>query len=70
MDLESKLKLLMAKELELDKREKELDDLESKIKTREGGLVHYYAEFIDSLQEQSFKPVENHHYGCQLESTF
>ena len=60
----------MAKELELDKREKELDDLESKIKTREGGLVHYYAEFIDSLQEQTFRHFENHHYGCQLESTF
>jgi hypothetical protein len=74
MDLETKITLLMIKEKQLNKREKqlndkqkELDDLENKIKSRESGLVHYYAEFIDSLQEQSFRHFENHHYGCQLE---
>jgi hypothetical protein len=56
MDLETKFKLLIAKELELDKREKALNDMESKIQKRESGLVHYYKDFIDSLQEQSFKP--------------
>jgi len=56
MDLETKIKLLIAKELELNKREKALNDLENEIKHREFGLVHYYKDFIDSLQEQSFKP--------------
>ena len=56
MDIETKIKLLMAKELELNKREKALNDLESKIQKRESRLVHYYKDFIDSLQEQSFKP--------------
>lgn len=56
MDFDTKYKLLMIKEKYLDEKEKTLNDLENQIKKKEIGLFHYYKDFIDSLQEQSFKP--------------
>jgi hypothetical protein len=56
MDFDTKYKLLMIKEKYLNEKEKALNDLENQIKHRESGLNHYYKDFIDSMQEKSFKP--------------
>ena len=56
MDLEQKELLLIEWENRLIQWEKQLNDLENEIKKRESGLFHYYKDFIDSMQEQSFKP--------------
>lgn len=59
--LEERYKMILMKEHELKKREEKLNEMEREINNRESGLFHYYKDFIDSLQEQSFKHVENHH---------
>ena len=56
MDIEQKELLLNEWENRLIQWEKQLNDLENEIKKREIGICHYYKDFIDSMQEQSFKP--------------
>lgn len=67
MDFEQKLKTILMKEQELNKREEKLNEIEREIKKRESGICHYYIDFINEMQEKHFRHSENHHYGCQLE---